>query len=199
MDTAGAQAPATLQLHHHPDSHEYSALHQQPQSQQQLQPQLDAAVAYPPLDGSQSQPDAAQAHPSNQFLEPEHAVAGRFTEEWDASQRGSSILDHHGATADMQRSASVNSYAAGDDQSLSLRNNTLRKKSSMRRTASSAGRSSSRRSTRAGSVRSLALHSATDPDEAHSAFYCPVPTSGTPTTILAERFHSKSTTLFSTQ
>lgn len=193
MDGASAQAPSTLQLHHHhhnPDSHEHSAQHQQPQPtlpHQQSQPQLNAAaVAHHPT----------YPHQGNQFLEPDNnaaAAAGRFTEEWDASQRGSSILvdHHHGATADMQRSASVHSYAAGDDQNLPIRNNnTLRKKSSMRRSASSAGRSSSRRSNRAGSVRSLAMNSATDPDEAHSAFYCPVPTSGTPTTVLAERFQT---------
>ncbi|KAK2612122.1 phosphatidylinositol 4,5-bisphosphate-binding protein [Conoideocrella luteorostrata] len=117
--------------------------------------------------------------------------AGRFTEEWDASQRGSSIIDesYRSNVAAMQRSNSVHSYAAGDDDQLPVRNNTLRKKSSVGR-ASSLRRSSSRRSNRAGSVRSLALHSASDPDDAHSAFYCPVPTSGTPTDVLGNRFQT---------
>lgn len=118
---------------------------------------------------------------------------GRFTEEWDASQRGSSIIDGHrpnNKLAAMQRTASISSYAAGDDTNLPIRNNTLRKKGSVRR-AGSLGRSASRRSNRAGSVRSLALQSSSDRDEGHSAFYCPVPTSGNPTTILAERFQSK--------
>lgn len=126
-----------------------------------------------------------------EYLEP---PSGRFTEEWDASQRGSSILDGHrpnNKLAAMQRTASISSYAAGDDSSLPIRNNTLRKKGSVRR-AGSLGRSASRRSNRAGSVRSLALQSSTDPDELHSAFFCPVPTSGNPTTALAERFQSKS-------
>lgn len=192
MDTAaGAQAPPSQQLHHHTDD---VAAHHQPQQQQQSLPlqqqhhQQDAATAaaYPPQYAS-SQPahHEHQAPQSNQFLEPDTAVAGRFTEEWDASQRGSSILDHHGATTAMERSASVHSYAAGDDQNLPFRNNTLKKKGSVRRT-------SSRRSTRAGSVRSLAMNSsAADPEDAHSAFYCPVPTSGTPTNVLAERFQSK--------
>lgn len=132
------------------------------------------------------------------------AAPGRFREEWDASQRGSSILDGHqnerpliasDHPADtMQRSESVRSYAAGDDQTLPYRGNTLKKKSSMRGTGS-IRRSSSRRSTRAGSVKSLALQSASDPDEGHSAFYCPVPTSGNPTEILANRFQSKSSRL----
>ncbi|OAA81863.1 PH domain containing protein [Akanthomyces lecanii RCEF 1005] len=117
--------------------------------------------------------------------------SGRFTEEWDASQRGSSIIDGHRPNNKlaMQRTASISSYAAGDDTNLPIRNNTLRKKGSVRR-AGSLGRSASRRSNRAGSVRSLALQSSSDRDEGHSAFYCPVPTSGNPTTILAERFQT---------
>lgn len=51
-------------------------------------------------------------------------------------------------------------------------------------------RSSSRRSSRAGSVRSLALQPAGDTDETHSAFYSPVPTTGNPTEILANRFQA---------
>uniref|UniRef100_A0A8H7KBL0 Uncharacterized protein n=1 Tax=Bionectria ochroleuca TaxID=29856 RepID=A0A8H7KBL0_BIOOC len=43
---------------------------------------------------------------------------------------------------------------------------------------------------RAGSVKSLALNPASDPNEAHSAFYCPVPTSGNPTQVLIDRFQS---------
>jgi hypothetical protein len=56
--------------------------------------------------------------------------------------------------------------------------------------AGSMVRSSSRRSARAGSVKSLILQTATDPDELHSAFYCPVPTTGAPTDVLAARFQS---------
>ncbi|KAM3451264.1 hypothetical protein MY3296_005408 [Beauveria thailandica] len=118
--------------------------------------------------------------------------SGRFAEEWDASQRGSSIIDGHNLNNKlaMQRTASISSYAAGDDANLPIRNgNTLRKKSSIRRTGS-LGRSASRRSNRAGSVRSLALQSSSDRDESHSAFYCPVPTSGNPTIVLAERFQT---------
>ncbi|KAI0475003.1 hypothetical protein GGR56DRAFT_666217 [Xylariaceae sp. FL0804] len=129
----------------------------------------------------------------------------KFTEEWDASVRGSSIID--GATSHlhqrrrsqspaMQRSNSVASRsetAAGDDASIhniSLsRGNTLKKKSSLRRSGS-LKRSGSRRSMKAGSVRSLAVQSSHGSDEAHSAFYCPVPTSGSPTEILANRFQT---------
>lgn len=114
---------------------------------------------------------------------------GRFIEEWDNSQRGSSIID--GNHSSMQRSASIHSYNPGDDQNLPSRHNTLKKKSSLRR-GNSLRPSSSRRSMRAGSVKSLALQSATDPDEARSAFHCPVPTSGNPTEGLSNRFQCKS-------
>ena len=105
--------------------------------------------------------------------------AGKFNEEWDASQRGSSIID-----GPVQRSNSVMSQG---DTLIPSRGGTLKKKASLRRTGS-LKRSSSRRSSRAGSVRSLALQSAGDGDEAHSAFFSPVPTSGNPTEILANRF-----------
>ncbi|KAK0669767.1 hypothetical protein QBC41DRAFT_223255 [Cercophora samala] len=124
----------------------------------------------------------------------------KFTEEWDASQRGSSIVDSQGYSKSnnhvnntaMQRSSSYAGSVAGitNDGAPSLsRGNTLKKKASMRRSGS-LKRSSSRRSMKAGSVRSLALQPTTDQDELHSAFYCPVPTSGSPTEILANRFQA---------
>ncbi|KAG5948743.1 hypothetical protein E4U53_006160 [Claviceps sorghi] len=117
---------------------------------------------------------------------------GRFTEEWHASQRGSSIIDqeYRPSVATMQRSNSVHSFAAGDDDQLPVRNNTLKKRVSVGGSNGLRRRSSSRRSNRAGSVRSLALQSVMDPDDAHSAFYCPVPTSSNPTDVLANRFQT---------
>ncbi|CAI4214612.1 unnamed protein product [Parascedosporium putredinis] len=83
-----------------------------------------------------------------------------------------------------------NSFVASTSDNAQLaRGNTLRKKASLRRSGS-LGRSSSRRSMRAGSVRSLALQPETDPDQLHSALYCPVPTSGSPTEALATRFQA---------
>jgi hypothetical protein len=104
---------------------------------------------------------------------------GKFNEEWDASQRGSSIID-----GPMLRSNSVMSQG---DTLIPSRGGTLKKKASLRR-GGSLKRSSSRRSSRAGSVRSLALQSSADVDEMHSAFFSPVPTTGNPTEILANRF-----------
>jgi len=103
---------------------------------------------------------------------------GKFNEEWDV-QRGSSILD-----GGMQRSNSVMSQG---DSIMPSRAGTLKKKASIQRTGSMK-RSGSRRSSRAGSVRSLALQPSGDIDELQSAFYSPVPTTGNPTEILANRF-----------
>lgn len=136
---------------------------------------------------------------------------GKFTEEWDASQRGSSIIEArlskhypllkstHNNMSSVQRSnSSAGSTRSGRGGDLDgapsgtvSRSNTLKKKSSVRRNGS-LGRSSSRRSMKAGSVRSLALQSNLDEDEMHSAFYCPVPTSGNPTEALVNRFQCAS-------
>ncbi|OLN94280.1 Phosphatidylinositol 4,5-bisphosphate-binding protein SLM1 [Colletotrichum chlorophyti] len=129
---------------------------------------------YNNIDGHLAVPSSANSH-------------GKFTEEWDASRRGSSIID--GPASNMQRSNSFVSNEGEDHLSLPSRHNTLKKKSSLRRNGS-LKRSSSRRSMKAGSVRSLALQSSSDPDVAHSAFHCPVPTSGNPTEALANRFQS---------
>lgn len=107
---------------------------------------------------------------------------GRFNEEWDASRRGSSILD-----GTLQRS---NSAMSQGETLTPSRGGTLKKKASLKR-GSSLKRNSSRRSSRAGSVRSLALQPSGDSDEMHSAFYSPVPTSGNPTEILANRFQGR--------
>jgi hypothetical protein len=124
----------------------------------------------------------------------------KFTEEWDASQRGSSIINgpvprrNSAMAGSIQRSNSFSGSTTGSLGGLDghssvqvSRNNTLKKRSSVRR-ASSMRRSGSRRSMKAGSVRSLALQSNPDEDELHSAFHCPVPTSGNPTEALAGRF-----------
>ena len=111
----------------------------------------------------------------------------KFTEEWDASQRGSSIIE--GPISKMQRSSSFSGSTTGERESVHLpsRGNTLKKKPSLRR-GGSLKRSSSKRSMKAGSVRSLALQSTSDKDETHSAFFCPVPTTGNPTEALSTRF-----------
>ena len=73
---------------------------------------------------------------------------------------------------------------------LPSRGGTLKKKSSMKRTGS-LGRTASRKSSYAGSVRSMKLgekEKYEETPESNSAFYCPVPTQGNPTELLATRF-----------
>ncbi|MCJ1282813.1 hypothetical protein MMC26_002139 [Xylographa opegraphella] len=75
------------------------------------------------------------------------------------------------------------------------RGGTLKKKQSLKKSGS-IRRSSSTRSARPGSVRSLELgdgerNTHGPGDELYSAFFTPVPTSGNPTEILANRFQGK--------
>lgn len=125
-----------------------------------------------------SKPNANQS-PLAQVNSNSSRNAGKFNEEWDASQRGSSIIDG----PSMNRSTSVMSQG---DTLIPSRGGTLKKKPSLKR-GNSLKRSGSKRSSRAGSVRSLALQPEAH-DEIHSAFFSPVPTTGNPTEILANRF-----------
>ncbi|TVY59560.1 Phosphatidylinositol 4,5-bisphosphate-binding protein SLM1 [Lachnellula suecica] len=120
----------------------------------------------------------ATVSPLSQPAPPQNG--GRFNEDWNASLRNSIIDDP------MQRS---NSVVSQGDTLIPSRGGTLKKKASLRKTGS-LKRSSSRRSSRAGSVRSLALQPGGEADETHSAFYSPVPTSGNPTEILSNRFQA---------
>lgn len=86
----------------------------------------------------------------------------------------------------LQRSASQMS------QGVQSRSGTLKKKASLNK--GSLRRSGSRKSSYAGSVRSLKLgekEKYNETDESNSIFFCPVPTSGNPTELLANRFQGK--------
>lgn len=106
----------------------------------------------------------------------------RFKEDFEtASHRSSVALDGPG----IQRSASQMSGAPS-------RSSTLRKKASLSKKGS-LRRNGSRRSMRAGSVRSLSLgdrekYNADGTEDMNSAFAVPVPTTGNPTEVLANRF-----------
>jgi hypothetical protein len=105
----------------------------------------------------------------------------RFHEDFDASQRGSSILDG----ADSQ------SYTESQLSYSPSRSGTLKKKGSLKKKG--LRRSGSKRNSRAGSVTSLLLgekerYADGEGAERDSVFYTPVPTSGNPTEILANRF-----------
>jgi len=118
---------------------------------------------------------------------------GRFEENFDARTRGSSVLgdgdgdrerDHDLPERSASRASTLNHGAAPS------RSGTLKKRNSVKRTGS-LKRSGSRRSLHAGSIRGVN----TDDDEPasgkhNSVFYTPVPTSGSPTEILANRFQA---------
>ncbi|KAK4228140.1 putative 4,5-bisphosphate-binding protein [Podospora fimiseda] len=160
----------------------------------QQQPQLQQSNA--PAGGADAETLSntlanSQVEYEGQIVAPIATRPTKFNEEWDASQRGSSIVESTNNT-NMHRSSSYAGSVIGvtGDGTASLsRGNTLKKKASLRRSVS-LKRSGSRRSMKAGSVRSLALQPTTDQDELHSAFYCPVPTSGNPTEVLANRFQA---------
>jgi hypothetical protein len=105
---------------------------------------------------------------------------------------GSTDEGHHNMTGSELRR--TNSQMSQSQTLMPSRGGTLKKKASLRRTGS-LKRSSSKRSSRAGSVRSLALGDKEkygEGEEFNSAFYTPVPTSGSPTDVLSNRFQGKS-------
>jgi len=109
---------------------------------------------------------------------------GRFEEDFDARTRGSSVLDGDVHQRSSSRSSTLNQGATPS------RSGTLKKKGSVKRTGSMK-RSGSRKSMHAGSIRGVTIDDQEHGyDREDSVFYTPVPTKGTPTEILAERFQS---------
>ncbi len=107
-----------------------------------------------------------------------------FNDPPGSSLRGSSVAED-GRVGGFDRTNSMASTAV--PAQTPSRSNTLRKKSSMRRT-NSLKRSGSKRSLKAGSI---AGFGGVDSDkEFNSAFSTPIPTQGTPTEILANRFQA---------
>ncbi|OOQ82322.1 PH domain protein [Penicillium brasilianum] len=114
----------------------------------------------------------------------------RFKEDFEAASRRSSVLldGPSGGGTGVQRSASLMSPGP------SSRSGTLRKKASLSKKGS-LRRNGSRRSMRAGSVRSLSLgdrekYHSDGIEDANSAFMVPIPTTGNPTEVLANRFQA---------
>ena len=113
----------------------------------------------------------------------------QFQEHFDAPARGSSIVDGGGTTTTLTR---VDSTKSITNTLTPSKGGTLKKRNSLGR-KSSLKRSGSRRSSHVGSVRSLGLadgdrFGGEDGDESNSVFATPVPTIGSPTDILANRF-----------
>ncbi|KAE8356899.1 hypothetical protein BDV28DRAFT_126383 [Aspergillus coremiiformis] len=114
----------------------------------------------------------------------------RFHEEFDAPSQGGSVV-FEGPSANVQRSAS---QLSNTRSATPTRSGTLKKKSSLSK-RSSMRRSGSKKSLRAGSVRSLILgdkekYSVDGVEDQNSAFHIPVPTNGSPTEVLADRFQA---------
>lgn len=114
----------------------------------------------------------------------------KVTEDFDAGQQELSTVG--GDFGDSRRNESVMSQPHTLTPS---RGGTLKKKQSLSRKGS-VKRSGSRKDSRPGSVKSLGIGDEEDYTDEHgnemnSAFYTPVPTSGNPTEILANRFQCK--------
>ncbi|OQD90694.1 hypothetical protein PENANT_c001G11463 [Penicillium antarcticum] len=110
----------------------------------------------------------------------------RFREDFDTASRRSSVALDNPVP---QRSVSQMSHVRSETPS---RTSTLRKKASLNKKGS-LRRNGSRRSMRAGSVRSLSLgdrekYHTEGSDDVNSAFSVPIPTTGNPTEVLANRF-----------
>ncbi|CAI6338877.1 unnamed protein product [Periconia digitata] len=116
---------------------------------------------------------------------PEAQRRGRFEETFDARTRGSSIIDpNERLERSTSRASTLNQGAAPS------RSGTLKKRSSVKRSGS-LKRSGSRKSLHAGSIRGVSIEDEGPASSKHNnVFYTPVPTSGSPTEILANRFQA---------
>ncbi|KAF1811319.1 hypothetical protein P152DRAFT_399409 [Eremomyces bilateralis CBS 781.70] len=139
----------------------------------------------PPSDYTTTLGNPTEASPLSRSM---HQTS-RFNEGFDTPSRTNSVMSHS-MSPDLYRSSSRASNAS--QGALPSRGNTIKKQASVRR-KSSLKRKGSRRSIHAGSIKG---YSPTDdaPGEStgltNSAFHTPVPTSGSPTDILANRFQA---------
>jgi hypothetical protein len=115
---------------------------------------------------------------------------GRFEENFDARTRGSSVLGdgEHVPARSASRASTLAHGASGGASGTPSRSGTLKKRASVKRSGS-LKRSGSKRSVRAGSIKGIEFAEEDGTGVKHnSVFYTPVPTSGSPTDILANRF-----------
>ncbi|KAK0290653.1 phosphatidylinositol 4,5-bisphosphate-binding protein [Friedmanniomyces endolithicus] len=127
-------------------------------------------------------PSAAKPSPLAQSVQQPHGV---FRDDYDPSQQGSSVVGD--GDYGMDRSHSTASTAV--PAQAPSRSNTLKKKASMRRTGSLKRSSSKRSLAAAGSIKGVSGVPHRD-KEYNSIFYTPIPTQGTPTEVLANRFQA---------
>lgn len=134
-------------------------------------------------------PDNPESPPL-QTQSAQQSYPSRFTEGLDTSQLGSSIIGADGTDPHRHDPSIPQSMAA-----LPSRGGTLKKKRSLSRKGS-VKRSSSKRASRSGSLMGVGLGGQDDyqgdfGDDMNSAFFTPVPVTGNPTEILANRFQCK--------
>lgn len=152
-----------------------------------------------PLVGLPGARDYAQGVPSDAspLSRPAgHYPNGRFNEDFDAIRPVTAQTGLDIPAASIQRS---NSNMSQTNTLTPSRTGTLKKRQSVKKSGS-LRRSSSRRSLGAGSVKSLALgerekYADGHGNEIYSAFFTPVPTTGNPTEVLANRFQGQRETM----
>jgi hypothetical protein len=127
-------------------------------------------------------PTAGNALPTSplaqSFQQNDGAFSSNRYEDMDEDGRGSSLQQLEGAG--LQRTASMTSRSGGPSRS-----NTLKKQKSLSR-KTSLKRSGSRKSLHAGSIKGVSTDERVQ--DYNNVFYTPVPTTGAPTEILANRF-----------
>jgi hypothetical protein len=132
--------------------------------------------------GADFAPTAGNAIPTSplaqSFQQNPNTFSSNRYEDMDDDERGSSLQQLEGAG--LQRTASMTSRSGGPSRS-----NTLKKQKSLTR-KSSLKRSGSRKSLLAGSIKGVSSDERVQ--DYNNVFYTPVPTTGAPTEILANRF-----------
>ncbi|KAL8774987.1 MAG: hypothetical protein Q9209_000466 [Squamulea sp. 1 TL-2023] len=135
--------------------------------------------------GSTVEEDFAQGAPNETSM----LFQADDSQDLSTSQKGSTLVDS-GTSGGMHRSNSTMSQSHTLTPS---RGGTLKKKKSLSKKGS-VKRTGSRRNSDAGSVKGLGTadqqYDGGNDDEMNSAFFTPVPTTGTPTEILANRFQT---------
>jgi len=136
--------------------------------------------------GRSAQPDVGVSDFANTSGVAQPDRLGRFEEDFDARTRGPSVLDDDLHQRSSSRASTLNQGTTPS------RSGTLKKKGSVKRSGS-LKRSGSRKSLHAGSIRGVTIDDHEHGyDREQSIFYTPVPTKGSPTEILADRFQSMS-------
>jgi hypothetical protein len=134
-----------------------------------------------------------ESSPLAQSVQRTNSGLGRH-DTFDDDDRGSTVQQLEGAGLHRTASSASAPGQGGVGATTPSRSNTLKKKGSSgalnRR--SSLKRSNSRRSVHAGSIKGVSMADDAKKGDENSVFYTPVPTTGAPTDILANRFQGLS-------